>query len=96
METREERRRRLADEAAQERAGVRPESVPRVTLAPGYVRAPAGMHPDHGDAVVFTPGQLLPDWAAKALVDQETEPDEHGVYELKRRGRRSREAEAED
>jgi hypothetical protein len=39
------------------------------------------MHPDHGDAVVFTPGQLLPDWAAELLAKQRPVPD-HGVYQL--------------
>jgi len=40
------------------------------------------MHPDHGDAVVYPPGQLLPDWVAAALATQRPEPDRHGVYRL--------------
>jgi hypothetical protein len=40
------------------------------------------MHPDHGDAAVYPPGQLLPDWVAAALARQRPEPDRHGVYRL--------------
>ena len=75
-----EERARVRDEAAQERAGAA--EHPPAVLAPGYVQCPAGMHPDHGEAVVFPPGQLLPDWAAAALAEQRPEPDEQGVYRL--------------
>jgi hypothetical protein len=37
---------------------------PAPRLAPGYVHA---VHPDHGEPVVYTPGQLLPDWVAEAI-----------------------------
>jgi hypothetical protein len=40
------------------------------------------MHPDHGEAVTLTPGQLLPQWAADALQDQRPEPSSDGIYEL--------------
>ena len=33
-------------------------------LSPGYVHA---VHPDHGESVTYTPGQLLPEWVADAL-----------------------------
>jgi hypothetical protein len=34
-------------------------------LAPGYVHCDA--HPDHGEPVVYTPGELLPDWVRVEL-----------------------------
>jgi hypothetical protein len=34
-------------------------------LAPGYVHVDA--HPDHGEPVLYTPGELLPDWVRAAL-----------------------------
>jgi hypothetical protein len=59
-------------------------------LAPGYVRCEAGMHPDHDEAVVFTPGQLLPQWAADALRYQRPEPSSDGIYQLIKKTKRSR------
>jgi hypothetical protein len=76
-----EERERLQDMRAQDR-GDTPPSTPQFMLSPGYIRVPAGMHPDHGEPVVFAPGQLLPDWAAEALAEQQPRPDAHGVYEL--------------
>ena len=32
--------------------------------SPGYVHA---VSPEHGEPVVFTPGQVLPDWVRSAL-----------------------------
>lgn len=32
--------------------------------APTYVRA---VHPDHGEAVTYVPGELLPEWLADAI-----------------------------
>jgi hypothetical protein len=32
--------------------------------APAYARA---VHPEHGQAVVFTPGELLPAWVSDSL-----------------------------
>ena len=75
-----EERVQARDEAAQERAGAA--AHPTGVLLPGYVQCPAGMHPDHGDAVVYPPAQLLPDWVAAALATQRPEPDRHGVYRL--------------
>jgi hypothetical protein len=75
-----EGRARARDEAAQERGGSA--GFPVGVLSPGYVQCEAGMHPDHGDAVVFPPGQLLPRWVVAALVAQRPDPDEHGVYRL--------------
>jgi hypothetical protein len=51
-------------------------------MRPGFIRCAPGMHPDHGEAVTFTPGQLLPQWAADALQDQRPEPSSDGIYEL--------------
>jgi hypothetical protein len=45
-----------ADEAAQE-TGPAEVKVPRLSRT--YVHA---VHPDHGEPVVFVPGELLPDW----------------------------------
>jgi hypothetical protein len=69
------------DLRAQERADATPDIATPV-LSPGYVRCPAGLHPDHGDAVTFTPGQLLPEWAAEALAEQRPVPTPDGIYEL--------------
>ena len=45
-------------------------------LSPGYVHVAA--HPGHGEPVVFSPGQLLPDWVAERLDAGATlTPDEH-------------------
>jgi hypothetical protein len=58
----EEERSIAADEAAQEK-GHGP--APRVhTLAPAYIRA---VHGDTGIAVVFVPGEALPDLVATRL-----------------------------
>jgi len=71
----------MADDLrVQERAVATPQ--PDHVFAPGYIRCPAGMHPDHGEAVVFTPGQLIPGWAAQALVEQRPEPTFDGIYVL--------------
>ena len=53
---------RAADVAAHERAGAAAHSTGRVS--PGYLQA---THPEHGEAVVFVPGELLPAWVADAL-----------------------------
>jgi hypothetical protein len=58
MPTAEERE-RLADMLAQERGDTPPDS-PQFMLSLGYVQVPAGMHPDHDDAVVFTQGKCCP------------------------------------
>lgn len=57
--------------------------VPR--LSPGYLHA---VHPDHGEPVVYTPGQALPEWVRDALAAGATlAPDEHeGSFTLKPRG----------
>jgi hypothetical protein len=86
MLTHDEERAIVADLRAQERGGDKP-SLPPHTLSPGYVRCAAGMHPHHGEPATFAPGQLLPDWAAAALLDQRPEPTDDGVYELKERGK---------
>ena len=80
MPTAEERERER-DMRVQERGDTLPPS-PQFVLSPGYVRVPAGVHPDHGEPVVFAPGQLLPDWAAELLAQQHPVPDRQGVYEL--------------
>jgi hypothetical protein len=68
-----EKRAMANDLRAQERADVTP-GIDTPVLSPGYVHCEAGMHPDHGDAVVFPPGQLLPKWAAEALAEQRPVP----------------------
>jgi hypothetical protein len=78
--TRQEERARAADEAAQERAGA---TAPDAgMLSPGYVQVPAGMHPDHNEATVFSPGELLPGWLATLLREQRPKPDMFGVYRV--------------
>ena len=58
--------------------------------APGYVHA---TDPDHGEPVVFVPGELLPEWAAEAFREQGPQPDAANVYRLQtgeaKRGSRS-------
>jgi hypothetical protein len=76
-----EKRAMAKDLKAQERADATPD-IDTPVLSPGYVRCAAGMHPDHGEAVVFVPGQLLPDWAADALASQRPVPTPDGIYEL--------------
>lgn len=72
----------LEDTAAQEQPA-RDEPAgppPKVgVVAPGYIRA---THPDHGEAVVFVPGELLPDWAAEALKAGGAEADPDGIVRL--------------
>jgi hypothetical protein len=82
--TRAEDKARAADEAAQERAGAVARSIG--VQSPGFVQVPAGMHPDHGEPVIFNPGEMLPGWAAEALLEQRPQADEHNVYRL-RKGR---------
>jgi hypothetical protein len=48
-------------------------------LAPAFVRA---VHAEHGEPVVFTPGELLPDWAAEALEAGHGKFVDEGVIEL--------------
>jgi hypothetical protein len=78
--TRAEEKAKAADEAAQERAGAVARDIG--VQSPGYILVPAGMHPDHNEAVTFVPGEMLPRWAAATLLDQRPEADEHGVYRL--------------
>jgi hypothetical protein len=47
------------------------------------------MHPEHGEPVVYLPGQLLPTWAAAALVAGRYTVD-GGVYELVEPAKRRR------
>jgi hypothetical protein len=53
--------------------------------APGYMHA---VHPDHGQEVVYTPGELLPDWAAAELRAGHFVQGKDGVYRLKGRATR--------
>jgi hypothetical protein len=76
-----EERARLLDLQAQERGDTAALS-PQFTLSPGYIRVAAGVHPDHGEPVVFAPGVLLPDWAAELLAVQRPIPDSQDVYQL--------------
>jgi hypothetical protein len=70
---------------AAEAEGAKP--VPTGMTSPGIVQVPAGMHPDHDEPVVFTRGELLPEWAARALLEQQPQLDQ-GVYKLAPVGRR--------
>jgi hypothetical protein len=79
-EDRAEAKAQAADEAAQERAGATAHNLG--VQSPGYILVPAGMNPDHGEPVTFVPGEMLPTWAAEALLNQRPEPDEHGIYHL--------------
>jgi hypothetical protein len=62
--------------------------LPRLRMAPGTIHCAEGMHPDHDEATVFTAGQLLPDWVAKALAEQRPWPNELSVYVLRNTGKR--------
>ncbi len=48
-----------------ERGDVPPAAPPRAVFAPTFQHA---THPEHGEPVVFAPGELLPGWAADRLV----------------------------
>jgi hypothetical protein len=85
---RAERAAKARDEAAQERAGAVAHNIG--VQSPGYILCPAGMHPSHNDAVTFVPGEMLPDWAAAALLAQRPEPDMFGVYRLSAPVRRAK------
>ena len=52
-----------ADDAVQNRPDAVP-AVPRHVVADRYVHL---THPDHGEAVVFVPGERLPSWAVDEL-----------------------------
>lgn len=80
----QEERERAADLRAQEK----PVGVPKVGVqSPGYIRA---VHPEHGEPVVFVPGELLPDWAAEALAaGQGRVEDGYVVLEPPRRSGKS-------
>jgi len=75
------------DQAAQERGGAHPEPR-RQVLAENYVHA---VHPDHGEAVVYVPGQALPDWVVDAMDAGRFHRDRHGTVTLDapRKGRSS-------
>lgn len=52
-------------------------------LSPGYIRV--ARHPEHGEAVVYAPGQLLPQWVTDALDGGALlRPVSEGVFELVR------------
>jgi hypothetical protein len=51
-----------AHRLAQERAGAVAHDIGR--QSPGFIHA---THPEHGEAVVFVPGELLPGWVVEAL-----------------------------
>jgi hypothetical protein len=48
-------------------------------VAPFYLRA---THPEHGEPVVFVPGELLPVWAAALLQAGNVTTDDDGVVVL--------------
>jgi hypothetical protein len=92
MATKSERAAKARDETAQERAGAQAHNIG--VQSPGYVQVPAGMHPDHGEPVTFVPGEMLPVWAAEALLNQRPEPDMFGTYRLTAPAGRKRKASA--
>ena len=49
-----------------------------------FVRA---VHPGHGEPVIYTPGELLPGWAAAALEAGQGKVVAEGVLELDKPGR---------
>jgi len=71
------------DAAAQEAASVAAAPPPppaRIGVqAPSYIRA---KHPDHGEPVVFVPGELLPEWAAEKVKAGKAKVDADGVMVL--------------
>jgi hypothetical protein len=79
-EDRAEAKAQAADAAAHERAGAVARNLG--VQSPGHILVPAGMHPDHGEPVTFVPGEMLPTWAAEALLNQRPEPDMFGTYRL--------------
>jgi len=49
-------------------------------IAPGYVHA---IHPDHGEPVTYTPGQLMPPWLLEELAaGGRLVPESDGVWQL--------------
>ena len=65
------------DRRVQERADGKAPSIG--VTAPGYIRAKS---PEHGEDVVFVPGELLPQWAADAVRVGKGKPADGGVIEL--------------
>jgi hypothetical protein len=56
--------------------------------APGFIRA---VHPEHGEPVVFTPGEQLPAWVADAVesgAELVAVTGEENVLELRHSGRK--------
>lgn len=72
--TRGETRAQAADLAAQERADVA--APPTPVTSTRWVRA---VHPDHGEAVVYVPGETLPAWVAQGLPDAATDPTDERI-----------------
>lgn len=75
-------RERVADLRAQEK----PAGVHKIGVqSPGFIRA---VHPEHGEPVVFVPGEMLPAWAAEALAAGHGRlEDGHIVLESKRKAK---------
>ena len=64
-----------ADELAQEFG---PQDAGRpLTVSPGFVH---GVHPKTGIAVVFVPGEALPDWAVARLGGASYDPDAEVIH----------------
>lgn len=51
-------------------------------LAPSFIRVAAGVHPDHGLPVTFTPGEAIPGWLAEALAAGRGVAGADGVIEV--------------
>jgi len=57
-------------------------------LSPGHIRV--AKHPEHGEPVVYVPGELLPEYVADALANGamlRPVPDMPGVFDLVRADR---------
>ena len=65
------------DRAAQETAGAAAHDVG--VQSPGYIH---GIHPEHGEAVCYVPGELLPAWVVTELKAGRSRTDEHGRITL--------------
>ena len=61
-----------AEHLATERVGARPHSVG--TTSAVHIRA---VHPEHGEPVVYVPGELLPSWLVDAPADGRGPVDPH-------------------
>jgi hypothetical protein len=48
------------------------------------VQVGAGLHPEHGEAVTYRPGEVVPDWVAALLAEQRPTPERDGQFTVYR------------